>query len=611
MALTPSTPLETEALKAIDVVLAYWDQEYFSLATAETNFTPLPPRVCDRPPSAFLEHESRPASVVANTREQSARASRQGTAARSSVAQPPATGRASVAKQQATIRNSTTQHQTGTVRASVAQSQNTIEPQAGTTRTSIAQHPQQTTTRTSVAHTSARTSVAAKQPALTEATEESIPATVQEEDAVIEPETVVEEAVVAPVDSEVSPEAVAEEIAPIASESVGEAEDDRVEAAESHEQAISSEDAVSKEDQNATEAEPVPETESSESHDQQAISDLEAQASTIETVPQTTEVNSNVEAEAEASNSLESESATKLQEPVANQAAKVPESPPKQVYTPVPRTPLNQFDYTYRAGKGGKGWWKYLTRHRGTDPDQNKAQYQTLWFTPTPRAPIPRATAGVWFIYEKHDPPIPASRTLLDKISKSNLFPNGLNQIATLHYRYEHSHMTHTIEVPSVLEYLPLVLVEHDPDATAARLSAPYLRIPELIQMSLTVSHGVETHKFLKPLKPVPAPVAALEIDPETGDLVQIKVNGNGVPLEVIKELGRTENYPVLTAREVIMRHHLLPENIAKIPAEDGKYYADVLAKHLAEDEERKVVVEGRKQQRYSKRMNETIHPAQ
>ncbi|ORY51315.1 hypothetical protein BCR33DRAFT_846141 [Rhizoclosmatium globosum] len=517
-----------EALKAIDVVLAYWDQEYFSLATAETNFTP------------FLH--------APNTREQSARASRQGTAARSSVTQPPATGRASVAKQQAMIR---------TLPLSIKR-----EPFAGTTRTSIAQHPQQSTTRTSVAHTSARTSIAAKQPALTEATEESIPATVQEEEAVIEPETVVEE---------------------LLSET-----DDRVEAAESQETAISNEDAVSKEEQNETEAEPVPETESSESHDQQAISDLEAQASTIETVPQTTEVNSNVEAEAEASKPLESESAAELQEPVANQAAKVPESPPKQVYTPVPRTPLNQFDYTYRAGKGGKGWWKYLTRHRGTDPDQNKAQYQTLWFTPTPRAPIPRATAGVWFIYEKHDPPIPASSSS-GKISKSNLFPNGLNQIATLHYRYEHSHMTHTIEVPSVLEYLPLVLVEHDPDATAARLSAP-----------LTVSHGVETHKFLKPLKPVPAPAAALEIDPETGDLVQIKVNGNGVPLEVIKELGRTENYPVLTAREVIMRHHLLPENIAKIPAEDEKYYADVLAKHLAEDEERKVVVEGRKQQRYS-----------
>ena len=50
---------------------------------------------------------------------------------------------------------------------------------------------------------------------------------------------------------------------------------------------------------------------------------------------------------------------------------------------------------------GGSGIWKYKTEHRGTDHNNGKVQFFTVWSTPTKKESVPRATAGVWFVYEK------------------------------------------------------------------------------------------------------------------------------------------------------------------------------------------------------------------
>ncbi|KAJ3186389.1 hypothetical protein HK101_009680 [Irineochytrium annulatum] len=55
----------------------------------------------------------------------------------------------------------------------------------------------------------------------------------------------------------------------------------------------------------------------------------------------------------------------------------------------------------FPTGSGGANVWKYVTSLKGTDEEKGKVQFFTVWSTPTPRYPIPRATAGVWFTYER------------------------------------------------------------------------------------------------------------------------------------------------------------------------------------------------------------------
>ncbi|KAJ3023538.1 UNVERIFIED_CONTAM: hypothetical protein HDU68_008561 [Siphonaria sp. JEL0065] len=282
-----------------------------------------------------------------------------------------------------------------------------------------------------------------------------------------------------------------------------------------------------------------------------------------------------------------------------------PQTPPTPYISP-PRTPLDKFDYTYRAGKGGKGWWKYLTKPRGSDQQKQQAQFLTLWFTPTPKAPIPRATAGVWFVYEKLDDERSKAFTkiLHAKLQEKGKSSTGIIQTGVISYRFEHSHLTHTIPIPSKLEYLPNFLADENPSSTEAHLGAPYLRIPELVSSNLIVSQMVESGKLLKEAqKRNPSNMENTDDPPVTGAGIQLKVNGNGVPLEVIQELARTENYPILSAKQVIMRHHLVPDMKAKIPLADVELYADIATQQQEAEDERLKVVESRVQQRISKRM--------
>ncbi|KAI9351510.1 hypothetical protein BDR26DRAFT_1003465 [Obelidium mucronatum] len=463
-----SSPLEVEALKAIDVVLAYWDQEYFSLASQETGFRPLLPRVCDPP-----------------------------------------TGRASLV---------TTADSVATTEASVSESQTSEQQQQLQTPL----HPSTSSSVKESLSDKSRASLTAD--AATERPSSIQPTTERIEDAV---------------------------------------ESTSVEAAD------------------------VPETDNKQDADESAAPNpVSVEESPLET-----------------SNKNEVLLSTVTE---SSDQPLLAETSPRPHVSP-PRTPLDKFDYSYRAGKGGKGWWKYLTKPRGSDAKTQQAQFLTLWFTPTPKAPIPRATAGVWFVYEKLDEAKSKAFTKVMhmQLNEKGKSTTGITQVATISYRFEHSHLTHDIAVPSNLSYLPLLLADENPNSSEARLGAPYLRIPELVSSSLIVSEMVESGKHLKEMsKKVGSDAdAALDDPPITGAGIQLKVNGNGIPLEVIQELARTENYPVLTSKEVIMRHHLGPAKMAKIPLDDQELYARISEQHQVVELERARVVEARRQARITKRL--------
>ncbi|KAJ3123287.1 hypothetical protein HK100_011659 [Physocladia obscura] len=264
------------------------------------------------------------------------------------------------------------------------------------------------------------------------------------------------------------------------------------------------------------------------------------------------------------------------------------------------------YDYKFNDGKAGKGWWKYLTKHQSTDEIGQKVQFLTVWSTPTPYSPIPRATAGIWWIYEKSTNEQPVNSNLLAMLDDSNI-----TQVANLHYRFEHSHLTHSIPIPSDASRIPEILFSIDNEfgraPTAARFAAPYLRIPEIIASSLKISAAVETGQYLNN--------SALTSDEATQSSrrkqsTNVKVDGNGVPISVIYELIQTENYPLLGPREVMTRHHLdssgrtessaVGAPVAQIPGEEEDAIIGIGMKAVLDDIERVKLVEVRKQIRMS-----------
>ncbi|KAJ3073428.1 hypothetical protein HDU98_001549 [Podochytrium sp. JEL0797] len=254
-----------------------------------------------------------------------------------------------------------------------------------------------------------------------------------------------------------------------------------------------------------------------------------------------------------------------------------PATIPSTHQTPTTRPPYDKFDYTFRAGRGGKGWWKYVTKPRGSNTSTQQVQFLTVWSTPTPKSPIPRATAGVWFVYEKLDEEMSklGSRVLASKLSNVRT-AEMIIHTANLHYRYEHSHQTHTIAIPSDLKYLPFLLTEHTAHPTHHRFSAPYIHLPELISASLTVSRLVENGHMLH-AAPVASDPATIEKSEPSDPSHHLKFTGNGIPWDILQELARTENYPVLTSSQVMMRHHLT--QVAAIPVADDEFCYQVVMK--------------------------------
>ncbi|KAJ3345118.1 hypothetical protein HDU83_004416 [Entophlyctis luteolus] len=248
-------------------------------------------------------------------------------------------------------------------------------------------------------------------------------------------------------------------------------------------------------------------------------------------------------------------------------------------------------NYVYKAGKAGKGMWKYITKHRGTNQEKNIVQFITVWSTPTPQAPVPPATAGVWWSFEKV------------KMFQSNVFNKQVPQqqekkTATLTFRYEHSHMTQVVAVPeaNIVSEIPKQLAAlEDSKPTGIRFTAPYLRIPELIAATLSVSNAVFSNELLGRKVFGRAKDAVDSLDTQ-------KLNGNGVPFEVIQELFRTENYPTLSAHEVLTRHHLRSDQTARVPddAEEESCRIAVLA--LEADAQRKKKIEQRRVMRLNNR---------
>ncbi|KAJ3235653.1 hypothetical protein HDU81_000285 [Chytriomyces hyalinus] len=284
------------------------------------------------------------------------------------------------------------------------------------------------------------------------------------------------------------------------------------------------------------------------------------------------------------------------------------EPPAKQKPTSVRQTPNKNL--VHKVGKGGAGWWKYETEHRGTDLAASRVQFLTKWSTPTPMSPIPRANAAVWFTYEQ-----------LSEDRVKELTPLLVNEIgsqtnedvihhATVTYRFEHNHLSHELAIPRNFNQLPLVLMreskaKNNSDgsqsfAAGFRLSAPFLRIPEIIASSLLISKAVESEMLLKkpPKKTKPVDDAASD----TSASGPQRVNGNGISLEILQELVRTENYPIWTAKQVIMRGHLQSAQIAQIPTQDEELFAKLELKAKEEDDARLLKIEVRKQIRMTSR---------
>ncbi|KAJ3309321.1 hypothetical protein HDU76_003655 [Blyttiomyces sp. JEL0837] len=189
-------------------------------------------------------------------------------------------------------------------------------------------------------------------------------------------------------------------------------------------------------------------------------------------------------------------------------------------------------------GVGGKGIWKYRTELKGTDSKRGRVQFFTVWNTPTKTAPVPRAVGGVWFTYEK--PPAKKFRVMakdfVNKLKSGHetdnitiptrphttatedlhptlkehehvLYYNGdvggddhfhvpdgvdhpLEPVATITYRFEHNHMSHTIAVPNDVYCLPLITPSDVSPEGGVRLSVAAARIPEIIESRLEFDIG-------------------------------------------------------------------------------------------------------------------------
>ncbi|KAJ3289990.1 hypothetical protein HK104_007097 [Borealophlyctis nickersoniae] len=175
--------------------------------------------------------------------------------------------------------------------------------------------------------------------------------------------------------------------------------------------------------------------------------------------------------------------------------------------------------------------WKFYTRHRGTRVDGGEAgttngavQFLTTWSQPHSKEPVPRATAGVWFVYEKPNvgtgaeqasifsecvwrvrcyphksetPPAPfAKKTSSQRPVTAPAASTSLFSTPTLTYRFEHHTATHTIPMPLPFDRSTLANVM--PKGAPSDLGNPAKRLPEMITSKLRVSDAIAQGKLLR-----------------------------------------------------------------------------------------------------------------
>ncbi|KAJ1560266.1 hypothetical protein HK405_007688 [Cladochytrium tenue] len=213
-----------------------------------------------------------------------------------------------------------------------------------------------------------------------------------------------------------------------------------------------------------------------------------------------------------------------------------------------------------QLGAGGRGAWRYFTSAKGVDADGGRAQFYTVWRTPTVTEPIPRAVAGVWFVYERREATKRRSTrpSIEEQLSgKSGSLDGGDRQdtgpeteedageaavavaeirstesitapssssssstasasesghdeddyddteddedlLGTLTYRFEHSRISETVAVPTDLGRLADYLPRQLTESgEALRLTNPALRVPELVESALLVACAIDRGKML------------------------------------------------------------------------------------------------------------------
>ncbi|KAJ3407171.1 hypothetical protein HDV05_005560, partial [Chytridiales sp. JEL 0842] len=288
-------------------------------------------------------------------------------------------------------------------------------------------------------------------------------------------------------------------------------------------------------------------------------------------------------------------------ESLMNLEAQIPESE-RKMFAALPETP---------TGLGGIGVWKYKTTLKGFDERKGKAQFYTVFSTPTQTAPVPRATAGVWFTYQAKTEEERQKQRPPSSLVDASEATKALETKATLTYRFEHTHMSHTVPIPNDVNYLPMVVPsELTASGKTLGVGAASKRVPEIIKSRLVVSKDVESGKLLNANKPSTSKRASLNKERlsapnsagSTHSRVKETTNANGVPISVIEELAKSENYPVLTAKKLISRSHLKPEDVAPIPDVATAKVAEIQAQQDAIEEERKARVGAKEQARLSEK---------
>ncbi|KAJ3257070.1 hypothetical protein HDU77_002869 [Chytriomyces hyalinus] len=546
-----SEPIENEALRAVDAILSYWDVTYFQNATQETGFAPVAPTYFNAKKNEFAA----PDSVVP----QSAKV----TPKDASVLIVPSLEQESMDTEVADTDEANTQEpETSDVAEAEVEA---VEVEADVAVVDVAEVTDATDNVDS--GESAEVAEAVEVPDAVEAVEAA-----EAVEATTVPDTT--EGVV---DTAEAAQVVEDAEAIIDASKAEEAIETTLE--------VSPQDAVG---ENSEETTDIPATDNEDT-------------TTQDNEPSNLNVSDN---EAAVSQADEKHAETP---PTKRSTTLEPPPPAKLKPNSIRQTPST---LAHKVGKGGAGWWKYETEHRGTDLAACRVQFLTKWSTPTPTSPIPRANAAVWFTYEQlsEDRVKELTPLLINEIG--NQTNDDVIHHATVTYRFEHNHLSHKLAIPRNFNQLPLVLlreskVQNNSDggqsfAAGFRLSAPFLRIPEIIASSLLISKAVESEMLLKkaPKKAKPADDAASDTSASNPQ----RVNGNGISLEILQELVRTENYPVWTAKQVMMRGHLQPAQIAQIPAQDEELFAKLELKAREDDDARLLKIEARKQIRMTSR---------
>ncbi|KAI8835786.1 hypothetical protein BJ741DRAFT_200089 [Chytriomyces cf. hyalinus JEL632] len=552
-----SESIENEALRAVDAILSYWDVSYFQNATQETGFAPVAPAYFNKSDTAAKKNEfAAPESVVT----QSAKA----TPKDASALTAPSLEQESVDVEVADTDEAITREP----EISEAVEAEAVEVEAAEADDAAVDVAEATDATDNVA--SGDSAEVVEDVEIADAVEAAEAAEVVEATTV--PDTT---------------EGVAEtaEAAQVVEDAEAIIDDSKAQEAIETTLEVNPQDAVGENSEETTEI-PATDNQDTTTQDNEPsninVSDIEAED------PQAEEKHADTP-------------------PTKRSTTSEPPPPAKLKPNSIRQTPSN---LVHKMGKGGAGWWKYETEHRGTDLAACRVQFLTKWSTPTPTSPIPRANAAVWFTYEQLSEERVKELTplLINEIgSQTN---EDVTHYATVTYRFEHNHLSHKLAIPRNYNQLQLVLLreskaQNNSDggqsfAAGFRLSAPFLRIPEIIASSLLISKAVESEMLLKkaPKKAKPADDAASETSASNPQ----RVNGNGISLEILQELVRTENYPVWTAKQVMMRGHLQPAQIAQIPAQDEELFAKLELKAREDDDARLLKIEARKQIRMTSR---------